>query len=90
MLTTWFRYAWFITLTLTFLWTITCVLLLALQAADKLPKNGFSRLGISVTGIINAFTDFLILGLPAFMISKMRLQRKQKIAVISIFLVGGV
>jgi hypothetical protein len=89
MLTTWFRYAWWASLVLVFLWTATCIILLALEGADKMPKGGFSRLGISITGIVNALTDFLILGLPAFMISRMKLQQKQKIALISIFLIGG-
>jgi hypothetical protein len=89
MCTRWFRYAWWFVLILTLLWTATCIILLALQGANKLPKGGFSRLGISITGIVNAFTDFLILGLPVFMISRMRLHRKQKVALISIFFVGA-
>ncbi|KAF2795453.1 hypothetical protein K505DRAFT_239809 [Melanomma pulvis-pyrius CBS 109.77] len=90
MLTTWFRYAWYFTFTLILLWTATCIILLALQASGNLPKSGFSRLGISITGVVNAFTDILILGLPAVMISRMKLARKQKVALISIFLIGGV
>ncbi|KAF2478139.1 uncharacterized protein BDR25DRAFT_299836 [Lindgomyces ingoldianus] len=90
MLTTWFRYAWWSTFILTLLWTATCIILLALQGVDKLPKGGFSRLGISITGIVNAFTDFLILGLPILMVTRMKLRKNQKIALISIFLVGGI
>jgi cytochrome bd-type quinol oxidase subunit 2 len=89
MLTTWFRYAWYFTFTLTLLWTATCITLLALQTSGNLPKSGFSRLGISITGVVNAFTDVLILGLPALMVSRMRLARKQKVALMSIFLIGG-
>ncbi|KAF2108667.1 hypothetical protein BDV96DRAFT_652606 [Lophiotrema nucula] len=90
MLISWFRYAWWSIFTLVLLWTATCIILLALQGADKLPKGGFSRLGISITGIVNAVTDFFILGLPIFMISRMKLQRKQKLALISIFMLGGI
>lgn len=90
MLTRWFRYSWWAILTLTILWTITCVVLLALQASGKLPKSGFSRLGISITGVVNAFTDILLLGLPAAMISRMRLAARLKVALISIFLIGGI
>lgn len=89
MFTTWFRYAWWASFVLTLLWTVTCIILLILQGTDKLPKGGFSRLGISITGVVNAFTDCLILGLPAFMISRLKLQMRQKIAIISIFLIGG-
>jgi hypothetical protein len=89
MLTTWFRCAWYFTLALTLLWTTACITLLALQASGNLPKIGFSRLGISITGLINAFTDILILGIPAVIISRMKLASKQKVALLSIFFIGG-
>jgi cytochrome bd-type quinol oxidase subunit 2 len=89
MLKTWFRYAWYFTFTLILLWTATCITLLGLQASGKLPKSGFFRLAMSITGVVNGFTDVLILGLPAVMVSRMKLARKQKVALISIFLIGG-
>lgn len=89
MFETWFRCAWWILLNLILLWTSTCIILLALQGAGKMPKSGFSRLGISTTGIINAFTDLLLLVLPSIMITKLKLQKKQKIALILIFGIGG-
>lgn len=85
----WFRWAWWILLHLVLLWTITCVVLLALQGIGEMPSNGFSRLGISITGVVNAFSDILLMLLPAIMISRMKLQKKQKIALISIFAIGG-
>ncbi|KAF2195522.1 hypothetical protein K469DRAFT_681829 [Zopfia rhizophila CBS 207.26] len=90
MLTTWFRIAWWFTMTLVMLWTITCFILLGLQATGTLPKGGFSRLGISITGAFNAISDLMILGLPVVMIGRMKLPRKQKIGLIGIFLVGGI
>ncbi|KAF2012234.1 hypothetical protein BU24DRAFT_272779 [Aaosphaeria arxii CBS 175.79] len=90
MLTAWFRWAWWAIFALVLMWTSTCIILLALQRTNRLPKGGFSRLGISVTAIVNAFTDFLVLGLPAVRITKMSLRRRQKIALISIFMIGGI
>lgn len=89
MLETWFRWCWWILVNLVMLWTATCIILLALQAVGKMPENSFARLGISTTGIINAFSDILVLMLPVVMISRMKLQKKQKIALISIFGIGG-
>lgn len=90
MFEAWFRWAWWILLHLVLLWTITCVILLALEGVGGMPSNGFSRLGISITGIVNAFSDILLMLMPAIMISRMKLQKKQKIALISIFAIGGV
>jgi hypothetical protein len=89
MLETWFRWCWWILVNLVMLWTATCIILLALHAVGKMPENSFARLGISSTGIINAFSDILVLMLPVVMISRMKLQKKQKIALISIFGIGG-
>jgi hypothetical protein len=85
----WFRWAWWILLSIILSWTTTCIILVALQGAGKMPKSGFSRLGISTTGVINALSDILLLVPPAVMISRMKLQRKQKVALISIFGIGG-
>jgi hypothetical protein len=89
MITAWFRNAWWGILTLTLLWTITCIVLLALQGTNNLPKHGFSRLGISITGLVNALTDWLILGLPLYVVFQMKLQKKQRLALVSIFMVGS-
>jgi len=89
MITRWFRIAWWGILTLTLLWTIACITLLALQGTGSLPKNGFSRLGISITGLVNAITDWLILGLPLYVVAQMKLQTKQRLALVSIFMVGS-
>jgi hypothetical protein len=89
MITTWLRNTWWAVLTLTLLWTTACILLLALQGTNNLPKLGFSRLGISITGLFNALTDWLILALPLYVVTQMKLQRKQKIALVSIFMVGS-
>lgn len=85
----WFRWCWWLLLSLILIWTAACIVLFALQVAGNLPKIGFSRLGISTTGIINALSDILLLVLPAVMISRMKLQTKQRIALISIFSIGG-
>ncbi|KAH7363746.1 hypothetical protein BKA66DRAFT_573437 [Pyrenochaeta sp. MPI-SDFR-AT-0127] len=90
MFETWFRWAWWTILQLVILWTVTGIILLALQGVGQMPMTSFSRLGISITGFINAFSDILLLLMPAIMISRMTLQRKQKIALISIFGIGGV
>jgi hypothetical protein len=71
------------------LWTGTCVILLALQETGTVPHDGFGRLGISTTGIINGFSDLLLVILPAARISSMKMKKKQKIALISIFGIGG-
>jgi hypothetical protein len=89
MLTKWFSRAWWFLLTLTLLWATACITLLALEGTDSLPKHGFSRLGISITGLLNAFTDWLILGLPLYVVAQMKLQKKQRLALISIFMVGS-
>lgn len=89
MFETWFRWAWWTILPLVVLWTLTAIILLALQGVGQMPMTAFSRLGISITGFVNAFSDILLLLMPAIMISRMTLQKKQKIALISIFGIGG-
>ncbi|KAF2028742.1 hypothetical protein EK21DRAFT_113597 [Setomelanomma holmii] len=86
----WFRWCWWLLLGLILLWTAACIVLFALQVAGNLPKIGFSRLGISTTGVINALSDVLLIVLPAVMVSRLRMQKKQKIALISIFGIGGI
>lgn len=86
---TWFRCSWWCLLHLVVLWTATCIILLALEGIGKMPSTGFSRLGISITGIVNALSDILLLIPPAIMITRLKLQKKQKIALISIFGIGG-
>jgi hypothetical protein len=71
------------------LWTGTCIVLLGLQETGSVPRDEFGRLVISTTGIINAFSDSLLVVLPAVRISSMKIQKKQKIAVISIFGIGS-
>jgi hypothetical protein len=72
------------------LWTAACITLLALQETGRMPRHGFMRLGISTTGIVNGFSDMLLMILPAVMVYRLKLQKKQKIALISIFGLGGV
>jgi hypothetical protein len=86
----WFKLAWWATMNLVLLWAATCITLIALQNTGTLPKAGFSRIGISTTGIVNGFSDVILMVLPAVMISKMRLPKKQKIAIMGIFMIGGV
>jgi hypothetical protein len=86
----WFKLAWWATMNLIFLWAATCITLIALQNTGTLPKAGFSRIGISTTGIVNGLSDVILMILPAVMISKMRLPKKQKIAIMGIFMIGGV
>jgi hypothetical protein len=70
------------------LWTATCTLLLALYEADKVSSNyEFPRLTISTMGAINTFSDVLfmiLLGL-GLMIARMKLQKNQKMALLTIF-----
>jgi cytochrome bd-type quinol oxidase subunit 2 len=89
MLEAWFRWCWRMLLILVMLWTAACIILLALQETGRTPKNGFMRLGISVTGMVNGFSDMLLMIIPAVMVSRLKLQKKQKIALISIFGLGG-
>ncbi|CAO2654451.1 Nn.00g111840.m01.CDS01 [Neocucurbitaria sp. VM-36] len=90
MFETWFRWAWWSLMHLVILWTATCVVLLAIQGVGQMPMTRFSRLGVSITGFVNAFSDIWLLMMPAIMISRMKLQKKQKIALVSIFGIGGV
>ncbi|KAF1848261.1 uncharacterized protein K460DRAFT_414844 [Cucurbitaria berberidis CBS 394.84] len=90
MFEAWFRWAWWSLMHLIILWTATCVILLALHGVGQMPKTGFSRLGVSITGIVNAFSDILLLLIPTVKIYRMKLQRKQKNALISIFGIGGI
>lgn len=85
----WFQLAWWATLVLVMLWAIACIVLIVLQNTGALPKSGFSRIGISTTGLVNGFSDIILMILPAIMISRMRLLKKQKIAIIGIFMIGG-
>jgi hypothetical protein len=86
----WFKLAWWATMNLILLWAATCITLIALQNTGTLPKAGFSRIGISTTGIVNGLSDVILMILPAVMISRMRLPKKQKIAIMGIFMIGGV
>jgi hypothetical protein len=86
---TWFRWCWGMLLILVMLWTLACMILLGLQETGKMPRNGFMRLGISTTGMVNGLSDMLLMILPAVMVSRLKLQKKQKIALISIFGLGG-
>jgi hypothetical protein len=86
----WFKLAWWATMNLIVLWAVTCITLIALQNTGTLPKAGFARIGISATGIVNGFSDIILMVLPAVMISNMRLPKKQKIAIMGIFMIGGV
>lgn len=89
LLERWFQLAWWATLVLVMLWAITCIVLIALQDTGALPKTSFSRLGISTTGLVNGLSDIILMILPAIMISRMHLHRKQKTAIIGIFMIGG-
>jgi cytochrome bd-type quinol oxidase subunit 2 len=86
---TWFRWCWALLLVLVMLWTLACILLLALQETGNMPHNGFMRLGISTTGLVNGFSDIFLMILPAVMVSRLKLQKRQKIAMISIFGIAG-
>jgi cytochrome bd-type quinol oxidase subunit 2 len=86
---TWFRWCWALLLVLVLLWTSTCIILLALQETGTMPGGGFMRLGISTTGMVNGFSDLFLMILPTVMVSRLKLQNKQKIALISIFGIGG-
>jgi hypothetical protein len=89
MLEKWFRWCWWLLLGIVLLWTGTCLILLILQTTQTVRNEGFGRLAISTTGIINGVSDLLLVILPAVRISSMKMQRKQKIALISIFAIGG-
>ena len=89
MFETWFRWSWWATLNLIFFWAATCITLIAMQNTGTLPRAGFSRLGISITGIVNGFSDIILMVLPAVMFSKMRIPQKQKVAIMGIFMIGG-
>ena len=88
ILEVWFRKTWWIMFFLTLMWAIACFVLIALQGVKNMSKLGFSRLGIGITGLANAFSDLLLLLMPIVMIFKMKFQLKQKIAMMSVFGIG--
>jgi hypothetical protein len=89
MLETWFRWCWWILLSVVLLWTAACVILLALHIVGKMPETGFPRLGASITGMINTLSDILFLILSAVIITRMKLSTDQKIALVTILGIGG-
>ncbi|OAK94744.1 hypothetical protein IQ06DRAFT_81410 [Phaeosphaeriaceae sp. SRC1lsM3a] len=86
----WFRYCWWILMAFTILWTLACLILLALQETGELPRYAFGRIVVPTTGIFNAFSDMLLMLLPIVMVSRLKMRRKQKIALISIFCISGI
>lgn len=72
------------------LWTAACIVLIALQDMGTVHRVGFSKLWVSITGIVNAVSDVALLVLPTVVVSRMKLPRRQKVALISIFGLGGV
>lgn len=73
----------------TILWTLACLILLALQETGQLPKYDFGRIAVPTTGIINALSDMLLMLLPVVMVSRLKMRRNQKIALVSIFCISG-
>jgi hypothetical protein len=89
MLEKWFRWCWWLLLGFVLLWTGTCLSLLILYTTETVKNDGFGRLAIAITGIINGVSDLILVILPAVRISSMKMHRKQKFALISIFAIGG-
>jgi cytochrome bd-type quinol oxidase subunit 2 len=84
----WFRWCWALLLFLVMLWTLACVLLLALYETGNMPHS-FVRLGMSITCMVSGFTSIFLMILPAVMMSRLKLEKKQKIALLSIFGIAG-
>lgn len=77
-------------MTLTILWTLAGLILLVLQEVGTFPRYDFGRIAVPTTGIFNAFSDMLLMLLPVFMVSRLKMRRTQKIALVSIFCISGV
>ncbi|KAJ4991580.1 integral membrane protein [Stagonosporopsis vannaccii] len=86
----WFRYCWWMLMTLTILWTLAGLILLVLQEIGTFPRYDFGRIAVPTTGIFNALSDILLMLLPVVMVSRLKMRRKQKIALVSIFCISGV
>jgi hypothetical protein len=54
-----------------------------------MPANGFPRVGMSTTGMINTLSDILLLILSAVIITRMKLPMDQKVVLGTILGIGG-
>jgi hypothetical protein len=86
---TWFLWCWWILLALVLLWTATCTIMLAVWMAGKISNHEFPRLAISTVAMINTVSDILYLILLGLMIARMKLQKNQKLALVTVFGVGA-
>lgn len=85
----WFRHCWWILMCFTMMWTVACIILLALQETGKMPGYNFDTTAVPATAVINAVLEMLLLLLPVVLVIRLKMTRKQKIALVSIFCIGG-
>ena len=85
-----FRIAWWINLLFLFpCWTVPCFTLLGITVARKdLRNSDISSIGTPTIACFNALSDLMVLLLPLWSVSKLRLPRQQKIALCGVFAVG--
>ncbi|KAF2787552.1 hypothetical protein K505DRAFT_421699 [Melanomma pulvis-pyrius CBS 109.77] len=85
-----FRIAWWANLLfLVPCWTAPVFTLMGLSIARKdLRQSDISKIGTPVVAALNAFSDIMMLLLPVWSISKLRLPKQQKIALVGVFAVA--
>lgn len=90
MFNTPFRIAWWINLLfLVPCWMVPVFTLLGITVANKdLRQSDISAIGTPVVALLNAVSDISVLLLPLWSIQKLKLPKKQKVALSGIFAVG--
>ena len=85
-----FRIAWWANLIFLFpCWTVAVFTLLGISVARQdLRQADISTIGTPTVAAFNGFSDIMVLILPIWSISKLRLPRQQKIALCGIFAVA--
>jgi len=70
-------------------WTVPVFTLLGISVARQdLRNSDISSIGTPAVACLNAFSDLMVLLLPVWSISKLRLPRQQKIALCGVFAVA--
>lgn len=90
MFNTKFRVAWWINLLfLVPCWSVTSFTLLGITVVRKdLRNSDISSIGTPTIAVFNALSDIMVLLLPIWSVLKLRLPKKQKIALCGVFGVG--